>query len=112
MFRAGERLRSVCGTPYHWAPKLCLSLEYEGFAVDIWSLGVLLHLMVMGCPFQVTTSGELRKWVWQARCDMPTHVSPAAQSLVAHMLTVDPKQSPMLEGIMGHPWLSQASNIL
>ncbi|VDM63506.1 unnamed protein product [Angiostrongylus costaricensis] len=47
-------LYRVCGTPTYCAPEILNESGY-GFAVDVWSLGVLLHVMLVGfAPFRST----------------------------------------------------------
>ncbi|XP_047390880.1 sperm motility kinase 3A-like [Sciurus carolinensis] len=107
-FTAGQKFHRLCGTPSYWAPELYQCQEYDGPAVDVWSLGVLLYHMVTGrFPFDGTSFKQLRKQVLHARYDIPAHMSPEVQSLIAQMLTMDPTQRPTVDQILRHPWLSQ-----
>ena len=46
--RPGEKMTEQCGTPAYIAPEILLDRGYEGFAVDIWSAGVVLFAMLYG----------------------------------------------------------------
>ena len=46
--RPGEKMTEQCGTPAYIAPEILLDRGYEGFAVDIWSAGVVLFVMLYG----------------------------------------------------------------
>jgi serine/threonine protein kinase len=46
--RSGEKMTEQCGTPAYIAPEILLDRGYEGFAVDIWSAGVVLFAMLYG----------------------------------------------------------------
>ncbi|KAM5159715.1 sperm motility kinase 2B-like [Callospermophilus lateralis] len=107
-FRAGEKLGLLCGTVAYWAPELHRQEPYDGPAVDVWSLGVLLFLMLTGCiPFTGASYAQTKEQVLQARYHLPFHLSDEAQSLVSWMLTLEPVHRPTLQQILGHPWLSQ-----
>ncbi|KAM4811322.1 sperm motility kinase Z-like [Urocitellus parryii] len=107
-FRAGEKLGLLCGTVAYWAPELHRLEPYDGPAVDVWSLGVLLVLMLTGSiPFTGASYVESKEQVLQARYHLPFHLSDEAQSLVSWMLTLEPAHRPTLQQILGHPWLSQ-----
>lgn len=44
-----NRLRQVLGSPLYMAPEIVLEKPYDK-AVDIWSVGVITHILLTGCP--------------------------------------------------------------
>ncbi len=53
MYTPGERLETSCGSLAYSAPEILLGDPYDAPAVDIWSIGVLLFMLVCGkLPFQ------------------------------------------------------------
>lgn len=51
-----------CGTPEFTAPEIVGGKEYEGPAVDLWSLGVMLYESLCGSlPFKGATQAALFK---------------------------------------------------
>jgi len=56
----GERMTEQCGTPAYIAPEILVDKGYEGFAIDIWSAGVVLFAMLYGTvPFKANNMTEL-----------------------------------------------------
>jgi len=51
--KPGEKITDQCGTPAYIAPEILKDQGYYGFAVDIWSSGVVLFAMLYGTvPFK------------------------------------------------------------
>lgn len=60
-FSKGGQLNQMVGTPEFAAPEIINGLPYEGTAVDIWSMGVILYEMTCGhLPFK----GPSMRRVW------------------------------------------------
>ena len=58
--RKDERLEKRVGTPLYMAPETFMG--YFGQECDMWSLGMLLHQMLVGClPFWGGKMGEQRR---------------------------------------------------
>ena len=47
-FHSGTRLKDVVGSPLYIAPSV-LQKDY-GTEADLWSLGIVLHVLLYGCP--------------------------------------------------------------
>lgn len=55
-----QKLKIFCGTPSYMAPELTQKREYDGKAVDMWALGVLLFVLLTGSfPFRGHSESEL-----------------------------------------------------
>ena len=45
-------IQEQCGTPAYLAPEIIIDKGYEGFFVDVWSLGVIVYQLLSGkTPF-------------------------------------------------------------
>ncbi|KAM4826706.1 sperm motility kinase 2A-like [Thomomys bottae] len=104
----GERLKGICGAVTFRAPEVFLHQMYDGYKVDIWTLGVLLYVMATGkFPFEGRKLSEIRALVLEAKYEAPLYLSAKGHDLLSQMLTVDPDERPNIGQIMEHPWLDQ-----
>ncbi|KAM6324812.1 SNF-related serine/threonine-protein kinase-like [Podargus strigoides] len=105
-FQPGKMLTTSCGSLAYSAPEILLGDEYDAPAVDIWSLGVILYMLVCGHPpFQEANDSETLTMIMDCRYTVPPHVSAQCADLISRMLQRDPKQRASLEQIEGHAWL-------
>lgn len=82
-----EELKTACGSPCYAAPEMIAGSAYSGLAVDLWSLGVVLHAMLSGSlPFEDENTSNLYRKILALEFDIPTHFSSAARSIVRGIL--------------------------
>jgi calcium-dependent protein kinase len=48
-FKKEQGLKQVLGSPLYMAPEIVQEQSYNS-KVDIWSVGVIAHIMISGCP--------------------------------------------------------------
>lgn len=105
-FQPGKKLNTSCGSLAYSAPEILLGDEYDAPAVDIWSLGVILFMLVCGQPpFQEANDSETLTMIMDCKYTVPPHISHACRDLIGHMLQRDPRKRATLEQIEGHEWL-------
>jgi len=102
-----EKLKTSCGSPNYAAPEIVSGIEYSGFLVDIWSLGVILYSLVCGTlPFDDENPVILFRQIKSGKYPPPpAHVSDACKSLLAAMLAVDPRHRASIARIRSNEWL-------
>mmetsp|Transcript_16142 Transcript_16142/g.32676 ORF Transcript_16142/g.32676 Transcript_16142/m.32676 type:complete len:361 (-) Transcript_16142:1509-2591(-) len=100
---------SLIGTPGYVAPEIVTHQPY-GAAVDLWSCGVLLYIMLSGkMPFFGRTDQECLKRIAEGRYTFPEkewgNISADAKSLVKGLLQIDPKKRLTARACLVHRWL-------
>jgi len=107
--KQGEKMSEQCGTPAYIAPEILLDKGYEGFAVDIWSAGVVLYAMLYGTvPFKANNMSELQKMIIKAKFTLQEGISKEAKDLLIKILEKDPNQRITIPNIIAHPWMRDA----
>lgn len=100
-------LNTVCGTPNYAAPEILSKQAYDGAAVDIWSLGVVLYVVLAGClPFDEDDLVSLMEKITTAEYETPPWLSQEASDILHRMICADPKERTSLEALWEHPWMS------
>ena len=87
IIKKGQRIKEQCGTPAYLAPEIIIDKGYEGFFVDVWSLGVLLYAMLCGTvPFKAPTLEDLHKLILAGEYTIPDNLSSEATDLIRGMI--------------------------
>jgi serine/threonine protein kinase len=91
------------------APEV-LKNEPYGSAVDMWSIGVILYILLCGFPpFYHESTTQLYKQIKKGEYDFPapywTEVSEEAKDLVRKLLCVDPAKRLTAQQVLQHPWI-------
>lgn len=94
-----------CGTPAYIAPEILRKKGYEGFAVDIWSAGVMLYAMIYGnIPFKATNVKDLGKLILTGKYCLKEDVSIEVRDLIQRMMEPDPLKRCTIPQILCHKW--------
>uniref|UniRef100_A0A0N4ZG92 SNF-related serine/threonine-protein kinase n=1 Tax=Parastrongyloides trichosuri TaxID=131310 RepID=A0A0N4ZG92_PARTI len=108
LYTPGETLKTSCGSLAYSAPEILLGDSYEATAVDVWSAGVLLYMLLCGrLPFQEATDGETLTKILDCKYSIPDNISKEAKSLISRMLVRDPRKRATMTEIIQHPWVTK-----
>ena len=112
-FKIGEKCKEYIGTLDYAAPEIIQGIPYNE-AVDIWSFGVTLFLLLGGvAPFPRTPEYTLRKCISKGMYIFPANqmgnISDDAKDLIRHMIQVDPLKRWTPDECLGHKWFSELS---
>jgi len=109
-FKAGEYVKTACGSPCYAAPEMISGSSYNGLASDIWSCGVVLYCMLCGrLPFDENNIKELYRKITFGEYVIPSRLSAEAKDLLTKILEVDPDKRITLNQIKKHPWMLKFS---
>jgi serine/threonine protein kinase len=116
------------GTVAYMAPEMFQDADnsdYDPAAVDVWSLGVMLYVMLaVGYPFgfdsgpRCQTTREVRRRICNAApkpnsdfqfAPAPSFASEDLRALLCGMLTVDAARRATIAQIRDHPWVTAAA---
>ncbi|ESO00628.1 hypothetical protein HELRODRAFT_131017, partial [Helobdella robusta] len=104
--KPGELLRTHCGSPPYAAPELFEGKEYDGPKVDIWSLGIVLYVLVVGSlPFDGKTLQELRSSILAGKFRVPFFMSTECEKLIRRLLCTDVSKRISMKDIISHEWM-------
>ena len=112
-FKDGDELLfTPCGSPSYTPPEMIKGYRYNGFAVDIWSTGIILYAMLCGyLPFEERNNKALFKKIIKCKVVYPKFISPNAQSLLKKILVDNPDKRITLNEIKKHPFYLEGKEI-
>lgn len=111
-------LKDFCGTLNYIAPEILSQVYYNGAAVDVFSCGVILFMMMAGNPpfnaanpykdpfyCMIATKDYSSFWEVFGK-QLGKTFSADFQDLVNSMLAMAPSERPTIQKIKEHPWFN------
>lgn len=97
-------MSTMCGTMAYMAPEILNRDKYLGDKADIWSLGIVIYVLLVGfMPFR---DGDTARSVYT----IPHHVKKNAADFVSKMLMLEPEKRFSARRLLLHPWLENQSS--
>eukprot|EP01091_Cochliopodium_minus_P017778 TRINITY_DN7037_c0_g3_i1.p1 TRINITY_DN7037_c0_g3~~TRINITY_DN7037_c0_g3_i1.p1 ORF type:complete len:512 (-),score=119.45 TRINITY_DN7037_c0_g3_i1:124-1626(-) len=117
-----QMMQTQCGTPHYVAPEILnlgnnsfngSNIQGYGKEVDSWSLGVILYILLTGCPpwdsdendDEVHIFKQIKSGIVTFPQDLFKDVSPSAIDLIKQLLTFDPSKRLSVEDALLHDWI-------
>eukprot|EP00466_Bigelowiella_natans_P007205 jgi/Bigna1/76568/fgenesh1_pg.42_\ len=99
------RRQTLCGTLDYLPPEMVEGKEHN-FAVDVWSLGVLMYEFLVGDPpFEAEGHNETYRRISRVDLHFPSFVSKEARDLISKLLVKDPRKRLPLKDVQKHPFI-------
>lgn len=94
--------------PFYTSPEsLQPESTYSGKASNVWTLGVMLYTILVGChPFTHRDLSGLYIKIQKGRFYLPESLTPKAKCLICSILRLNPSERLTAEDILSHPWFS------
>ena len=110
----GERKRTLCGTPNYIAPEILEGKTGHSFEVDIWSIGIILYILLIGKPpFETNNAKETYKRIRLKSYSFPQgeKISEPAKELIESILVLEPHKRPSLQEILDSDFMTMGTSI-
>ena len=113
LYVEGQVMKEQWGTPAYIAPEILEDKGYKGYAVDIWSAGVVLYSMLYGSvPFKANNMEELHTMIMAGNYTLKEDISAEARDLLRGMLEKNPKKRLPVSKILKHEWFKDIDKTL
>lgn len=87
----GKKLVKFCGSPAYLAPEIILGQGYDGAAVDMWCVGIVLYALFAGdVPFRADSFAALRRKILKGSLDYNFSITSGAKDVLSNLLNADP----------------------
>lgn len=101
----GNFLKTSCGSPNYAAPEVINGKLYAGPEVDVWSIGVILYVLLVGrLPFDDEHIPTLFGKIASGEYAVPNWMGRSVAGLIRKMLSVDAVKRITIPEIRQHPW--------
>jgi serine/threonine protein kinase len=100
-----DGLLTMCGTQVYMAPECLRPGKYDGFARDIWSLGVILFELATGeYPWNINNVPQMFKQIATGQFTIPDWISTPCRDLIIRMLKVRASDRPTAAEVLESNW--------
>jgi len=110
-------LTEVCGSAPYAAPELALGRPYHGPAIDLWSAGIILYVLLVGnTPWDNPTmespefASYIKGVIWSM--DPWCRIQPELKALLKELMDVDPEMRITMAQLVKNPWFRMKNPLM
>ena len=93
------------GTFFYCAPEISNNLDVFPDRADVWSLGILTHVLLTGSwPFSGADYDEACQNAVKGVLKFSDQLNPTVMDMIEKMLSADPLARPVIRDLLKHPW--------
>ena len=111
-----------CGTSYYKAPQMNLKLNYNGIKADIFSLGVMLYILIIGdmCFYKASLSDEVYAYLVEnnkievleeLKGIFPINATEESRQIFLDMISLKEKDRPEIKDILNNKWFEDIKDL-
>jgi serine/threonine protein kinase len=98
-------LETPCGSLEYCPPEVLRGDHYDGRAVDVWSVGILLHAMTFGrLPWVSQSDFDLNREIKKGNMAIVECAYPAIRRILSKTLVLDPGGRASVNTLLADPW--------
>jgi 5'-AMP-activated protein kinase catalytic alpha subunit len=98
-------LETPCGSLEYCPPEVLRGDHYDGKAVDVWSVGILLYGMTFGrLPWISRNDFDMNREIIRGDIEIPECTYPAIQRVLSKTLVLDPAGRASVSTLLVDPW--------
>lgn len=103
---AGERKKTLCGTPNYIAPEI-LNKKGHSYEVDIWSIGCVMYTLLVGTPpFETKNLKDTYSKIRKCDYRLPSNLRKNAAEMIIAMLQSNPDNRPKIGKLLTYDFLT------
>jgi MAP/microtubule affinity-regulating kinase len=103
-----QKLSLFCGTPHYMDPDICQKRDYNAQASDVWALGVLLFIILVGkLPFFAEFEADLYRKIKRAKYELPKTISADCRDLMSQIFQTDAHKRITAAKVLEHSWFKE-----
>lgn len=104
---AGERKKTLCGTPNYIAPEI-LNKKGHSYEVDIWSIGCVMYTLLVGQPpFETKSLKDTYNRIRKCDYRLPPTLRNDAGDMICAMLQSEPQKRPCIDNLFAFDFLNR-----
>ena len=109
---SSTKIASFCGTPFYMAPEIYQMISYNGPAVDMWALSVVLFKLTVGeFPFKKTAKDQTPKTsIIEVSYTVPSELSKGLIEIFEKVFVKDAGSRISMSQLLQLPWLYREHN--